>query len=384
MGISLSLASISFLRLFGIHLYLPGSVSEQIHDKTKVVEKCIDEYYQGEISEEKLVDGAVKGMVEALGDRYSQYYTEKEYKEIMDSIRGSYVGIGITIGQKKGENGFVIRQVMENGPAEKAGMKEGDRILSVDGTDVSSLTLDGLIDRIKSEDNKKRTLSIVVGRTDEEGQTKQLEKQVICDEVKIVSVKYQCLSDVGYIQVSEFDKETADQFEGAVENARKDEVKGLVIDVRDNGGGSLEAAIKMLDCLLPAGDLITEKSKKEGDHVYHSTDDQCFDKPVIVLVNENSASASEVFAGTLQARGAAQIVGTKSFGKGIVQTVLSLQNSCGGGVKLTTAEYFLPGGVSIHKKGLSPDVMVTNSDNGTKDMESDEQLQMALKLIRNS
>lgn len=383
-GIALALGLVSTARFFGIHLFVPGSASQQMYDKAKAVEKCIDSYYQGDIEDEKLIDGGVKGMVEALGDKYSQYFTEQEYKELMSGINGSYVGIGVTLRQREEDQALIVQQVMEDGPAAKAGIKAEDRFISVDGTDVQGKDLDEVIAMIKSEDNKERTITIGIERTGEDGQKEQLEKKVVCKEVKIVSVHTKQFDDVGYIQITEFDKETAGQFKVAMENARNESVKGLVIDVRDNGGGSLEATIQMLDELLPEGELISEKSKKDGNKVYHSTNETSYDKPIIVLINERSASASEVFAGTLQARGAAKLVGTKSFGKGIVQTVFSLERSCGGGIKLTTAEYFLPGGKSIHKKGLDPDINIEyKKPEGDYDPAKDEPLQMALKLIKN-
>ncbi len=383
-GMVLAFGLISVCRFFGIHLYISGNASQQLYDKAKVVEKCIDDFYQGEIKEEELIDGGVKGMVSALGDKYSQYYNEKEYQELMSGINGSYVGIGVTLRQKEEDNSLVIEKVTEGGPAEKAGLKPGDRFLAVDGKDVTGMSINEVVALIKGEDNKEKTITLKLERQGEEGEKEEIEKKVTCEEVKVISVHSERYDDVGYIRVSEFDKETADQFQVAVENQKEDSVKGLVIDVRDNGGGSLDSAIKMLDELLPEGELITEKSKKDGDKVYHSTDETRYNKPVVVLINGNSASASEVFAGTLQARGAAKLVGTKSFGKGIVQTVLSLERSCGGGIKLTTAEYFLPGGVSIHKKGLEPDVVVEyEGKEGEYEESKDNQLKMALKMVQN-
>lgn len=382
-GLVVAIGAVSAARYFGIHLYIPGSASQQLYDKTKVVEKCIDDFYQGEIKDEDLINGGIKGMVNALGDKYSQYYTEEEYQEVMNGINGSYVGIGVSLRQD--ENGSIlVEKVTQGGPAEEAGIKKGDKLLSVDGKEVTGTTIDDVVSMIKTEDNKERTIVLGIERTDSEGKTETMDKEVVCREIKVVSVNSENYGDAGYIKVSEFDKETSSQFEIAVENYRNDKIKGLVVDVRDNGGGSLDAALAMLDELLPEGELITEKSKKDGDKTYHSTDEKSYDKPVVVLMNENSASASEVFAGTLQARGAAKLVGTKSFGKGIVQTVLSLERSCGGGVKLTTAEYFLPGGVSIHGKGLTPDVEVKYEAEGDYDESKDEPLKMALKMIRGS
>jgi len=400
-GAALLLGVISGARYFGIQLYISGSATQQVHDKAKVIERCIDDYYQGEVKDEELANGAAKGMVSALGDKYSQYYTEVEYEELMNGINGSYVGIGVSLKQEE-DGAVIVKDVSAGGPAAAAGIEKGDRFMRVDGREVADMTMDEMIAMIKKEGNDGRTITITVeravsgaeqnvpdgaeqGAPDGSGQDvpdgaeqdapngkELLDLQVVCGKVDVVSVLSKKFGTVGYIKITEFDKETDEQFGTAIENMKKDDVSGLVIDVRDNGGGSLDTVIKMLDELLPEGELITEKSKKEGDKTYYSTDDTSFDRPVAVLINGNSASASEVFAGTLQARKAATLIGTQSFGKGIVQTVLSLEGSCGGGIKLTTAEYFLPGGISIHKKGLAPDIEVEDQD---------DQLQRALEFL---
>lgn len=383
-GIAVALGVVSLARFLGIHLFVSGSASQQLYDKAKVVEKCIDKYYQGEVKDEELVDNGVKGMVSALGDKYSRYYTDEEYKELMEGINGTYVGIGVTLRQQE-DTSIVVSDVTSGGPANKAGVKAGDKFVRIEGKDMSGMKLDELISLIKSRDNEGKVISISLERTAEDGSVETLEKKVICEEIEVVSVTAEKYGEVGYIRIKEFDKETDEQFVAIMENMRSDSVKGLVIDVRDNGGGSLDSVIHMLDELLPEGDLITEKSKKDGDKVYHSTNDKSYDKPVAVLMNGNSASASEVFAGTMQARGAAELVGTTSFGKGIVQTVFSLERSCGGGIKLTTAEYFLPNGVSIHKKGLTPDVKAEFEGAEDKKFKygEDNQLEAALETVLN-
>lgn len=386
-GAAVTLGVISAARYFGIQLYISGSATQQVHDKASVIETCIDDYYQGEVKDEELANGAAKGMVSALGDKYSQYYTEEEYEELMNGINGSYVGIGVSLKQE--ENGAVIvKDVSAGGPAAEAGIQTGDRFVRVDGREVAGMSINEMISMIKKEGNDGRTIPITVERTADSGEKEELEKQVVCGKVDVVSVSSKKFGTVGYIKITEFDKETDEQFGTVMENMKKDDVSGLVIDVRNNGGGSLDSVIEMLDELLPEGELITEKSKKEGDKTYYSTNETSFDRPVAVLINGNSASASEVFAGTLQARKAAMLVGTQSFGKGIVQTVLSLEGSCGGGIKLTTAEYFLPGGISIHKKGLTPDFEIEASvgteetDSGDQmDESQDNQLQRALELV---
>lgn len=295
------------------------------------------------------------------------------------------MGIGVSLRQEA-DLSVRVAEVSEDGPAARAGIRENDRFLKIDGTDVSAMQLNDIVSMIKKDSNDGRTILITVERQNEKGEKQTLDTQVVCSTVNVISVTSKKYGAVGYIRITEFDKETDEQFGIAVENMRKDDVSSLILDVRDNGGGSLDSVINMLDELLPEGELITEKSKKEGDKSYRSTDKSSFDKPMIVLMNGRSASASEVFAGTLQARGAAVLVGTQSFGKGIVQAVFSLSDSCGGGIKLTTAEYFLPGGISIHKKGLTPDIEVKNEEEEEKDKAGeydesrDHQLQRALQL----
>lgn len=380
-GMLLSFGIVAFCSASGFVVELPGSAVQKVNKKARVIEQCIDEYYQGNVKDEDLADGAAKGMVNALGDKYSQYFTEQEYEELMNGINGSYVGIGVTLRQEDNRS-VVVEDVSPGGPAAQADIRKGDRFVRVDGRDIADMKLGDIVSIIKKEANDGKTIVITVERSAAAGDSQTLDKEVKCSRVDVVSVKSKKYGTVGYISVSEFDKETDEQFGTAVENMKKDSVTGLVVDVRDNGGGSLDTVINMLDELLPEGELITEKSKKDGDRSYRSTDKTSFDRPIVVLINGNSASASEVFAGTLQARGAATLVGTKSFGKGVVQTVLSLSGSCGGGLKLTTAEYFLPGGISIHQKGLTPDVEVEyEGEKGSYDESRDNQLKRALEIL---
>ncbi len=381
-GVLLALLAVIGVKYLGVYFWPGSSTEKQIFERARVIDTCIEDYYQGEVDQNALVDGATKGMVSALGDKYSEYYTEEEYERIMNDINGSYVGVGLTLQQDK-NGAIVVKGVTGGGPAEQAGIEEGDRIVAIDGTQTGGMTLDDFIGRVKIEDNKGKTVVFTIERESADGGVETLEKQVLCEEVKTPSIKSEKMGDIGYIRIMGFHKETDEQFAAAVENMESGGAAGLVLDVRDNGGGSLDTTINMLNRLLPEGDLIVEKSRKDGDTEYRSDDRESYDGKMVVLINENSASASEVFAGTLQARGAAELVGTKSFGKGIVQTVLSLQSSCGGGLKLTTAEYFLPGDVSIHKKGLTPDVELEYTGDAEEYAgESDNQLQKALELVR--
>lgn len=382
-GIFLCLILIMILQFFHV---IPGWRSSDLVDDVRehadVIEKYVDKYFwKDDMPEDRMAEYAAKGMVSALGDKYSTYYSEQEYNETMNGVNGDYCGIGATLRQDNKTGRKYIESVQEGQSAQRAGLKAGDELLRVDGKDITGQSLTEIVDMIKGEEGKTSVLSI---RRKEDGETVQKDITVVCEKIITQSVNSRMLEDKqGYIRITEFDKETVSQFKAALDSLEKQGQVSLIIDVRDNGGGSLEACIDMLDRLLPAGRLITERSKAAGDREYSSTDEEHFDKPVVVLINAGSASASEVFAGALQDRSAASLVGVKSFGKGIVQTIFSLENSCGGGIKLTTGEYFLPSGRSIHEVGLTPDVEEeytgTTKELGAAD---DNQLKRAQEILR--
>lgn len=354
-GILCVLCFISITKYFGIHLFSSSSLADDIRTRAKVVESYIDRYYWKEdISDQKISEYAAKGMVAALGDRYSEYYTSQELKDHLEQIEGDYAGIGATMTVEPETGAKKISKLEKGMPAERAGLQVGDELLTVNGKDVAKLSLDEAVALIKGEEGKKSVLT--VKRTEKkECVIKKI--TVVTEKIVTQSVQSKMLEDkIGYIAVSNFTKETVNQFEKSIEQLDKKNQRGLVIDLRNNGGGSLTACVAMLDRMLPKGDLIIEKNRATGDRQYNSTDKQHFDKPVLILINGGSASASEVFAGCMQDRKAATLLGTKSYGKGIVQTVFSLEKSCGGGIKLTTGEYVLPGKRCIQGKGLTPDV----------------------------
>lgn len=357
------------------HFYPFGNeLSMSIAEKIDVVEDYIDNYYIGTVSKEDLRDGAVKGMVEALEDKYSIYYTDEEYKSVMASVNGSYSGIGATVIQEEKSGNIIIYEVSEGGAAEKAGLKKGDRIKSVDGKNVGGQKLDDVISLVRGEEGTKVVLGVL---RDKQSLTIEITRATI----KNISIHSKMLKEkIGYIQISDFDDESPKQFETALNQLEKENMQGLIVDVRNNGGGSLTAVVNMLDRMLPKGTLLTVKEKNQKDEVYKSTDAKSFDKPCIVLINENSASASEVFAGAMQDRKAATLVGVTSYGKGVVQSIYSLENSCGGGLRLTTAKYYLPSNRCIHEVGLTPDIEVKYTGDKEKYKEStDNQLSTAVE-----
>lgn len=380
-GILLFVMLLVVTKFFGIHLLPNGSLADDIWERAKVVESYIDRYYwKDDTSDQTISEYAAKGMVAALGDKYSTYYTSQELKDSMEDIDGDYGGIGASVQMDEKTGSKTITEVQKGMPADKAGLKAGDEIVKVNGQEVKQLNLSETVNLIKGEEGKKSILSIL---RKENGKTVTKEITVTCEKIITQSVTNKMLENtIGYIGISSFDKETVQQFRDAIAQLEEKRQRGLIIDLRNNGGGSLTATISMLERMLPKGKLITEKNKVNGDKLYTSTDKEHFDKPVVILINEGSASASEVFAGCMQDRKAATLLGTKSYGKGIVQTIFSLENSCGGGIKLTTGEYLLPSNRCIQGVGLTPDVEVkyTGSSNkpGNKD---DNQLRKALEVM---
>ncbi len=376
-GILLLYVVVMVTRYFGVSIFPSWSAADDVWTRARVVESYIDRYYwKDEVSDKELSEYAAKGMVAALDDQYSAYYTEDELEESLSNVEGDYDGIGATLRLDAETNDKIVEVVQEDGPADEAGLEVGDIIKKVNDTSVQDMSLSDTVDLIKGEAGKKSVLT--VERTvDDETVTKEI--TVVCETIVTQTVTSKMIDqDVGYIAISSFTKETVDQFTGAIDELDNKGASGLVIDLRDNGGGSLSAAVDMLDRMLPAGDLITEENKVKGDKLYTSTDDTHYDDPVVILINANSASASEVFAGCMQERGAATLVGVQSFGKGIVQTIFSFPDTIGGGIKLTTGEYLLPSGRCIQDEGLTPDVEVEYEGSSDKlGGEDDNQLQKA-------
>lgn len=363
----------------GIPVLFSSSLTKEVAKKTQEAQSYIDKYYwKSDLDQEKLADYAIKGMVSALGDKYSDYYTTSEYNQAMGEVKGDYTGIGATIYMDTSTKQKIIRKVQESSPAEEAGLKVDDVLLKINGEDISQKSLNDTVSMIRGKEGKTSKLTI---QRKEQDKTKVMEVTVTAKKLVNQSIHYKMLTgEKGYINISNFDNEGVKQFQSAMEDLKKQGMTGLVLDVRNNGGGSLEAVTKMLDELLPEGVLLTEKYKNKEDVVYRSTGEKQFDKPIVVLINGGSASASEVMAGALQDRKAATLVGVKSFGKGIVQSIFSLR--FGGGIKLTTGQYLLPSGRCIHGTGLTPDVEVTYS--GTSNElggEDDNQLQKALTVL---
>ena len=317
----------------------------------------------------------------SIGDPYSTYFTEEEYQLLMESSAGVYHGIGATVSQDMTTGVITIVKPFKGGPAHKVGLLPGDVIYKVEGEEVTGEDLQEVVSKMKGEEGTSVEVSIV-----REGEIEPLEFTIVRQEVNVPTIEHRMLdNNIGYISILEFDEITVSQFEKAIDELLKLGMKGLVVDVRDNPGGLLDSVVKMLDRLLPKN-LIVYTEDKHGKRTEEwAKEPDELDVPIAVLINGNSASASEIFAGALQDYNRATVVGTTSYGKGIVQKVIPLSD--GTAVKLTISKYFTPKGRDIHEKGIVPDVEIELDDNLRQEIiiepEKDNQLQEAIKLVEN-
>ena len=347
--------------------------------KLNYLEELIDEEYLDEKDESSLREGLYAGLLAGLKDPYSTYYTAEQYKELNTSNEGSYVGIGAVL-QKDDAGGAKIIQLYEGGPGEQAGLKKGDVIKAVDGADVTDKETSDIASMVR--DSEKDSVMLTIQRENEE---KTRDVKVEIRDVEIQTVSHEMLSeDTGYIRISEFSEVTSDQYKKAFADLKDQGMKKLVVDLRDNPGGLLTAVCGVLRQILPEG-LIVYTEDKNGKREEETCDGKN-ELPLAVLVNGNSASASEIFAGAVKDYGIGTIVGTTTYGKGVVQTIHSLTD--GSAVKITIAKYFTPKGNDINKKGINPDVEAELSGDITDWTElthkEDTQLQTALKEIGQS
>lgn len=347
--------------------------------KTLLLENYISKYYLRDADAGQIVEGIYKGVLQSLQDPYSVYYTKEEYDSLQESTQGVYCGIGARVSQDVKTGIITIVQLFEGSPAIDAGILPGDIIYKVEDEEVTGTDLSKVVAKMKGKEGTSVELTVV-------RESKKVDCTVIREEIEIPTVEHEMLEDsIGYIQVTEFDQVTAKQFRDALEDLEKQGQDGLVIDLRNNGGGRLDAVVDMLDRMLPEGTIVSTKDKAGEGETFSSTGEEQFNKPLAVLINGNSASASEVFSGAIQDYGTGKLVGTTSFGKGIVQTIFDLKD--GSAIKLTTSEYFTPKGRNIQGTGLEPDVKVElDKDQAKKvtvEKEKDNQLKKAVETVKN-
>lgn len=340
----------------------------------------IDMYYYKDVEVDDLANGLYKGLFEGLDDPYSAYYTKQEYEDLMVTTNANYYGIGAGLKQDPDTMEVTITHIYDNSPAQEAGLKAGDVIVQVDDITATSMEVSDLVTKIRGEEGTTVHLKIY-----REGESDYLELDVKRAKVDIPTVQYKMLeNNIGYIQVAEFAENTPTQFDAAIQDLKGQGMKAMIIDLRDNGGGLLTACQTMLDEILPEGTLVYTEDKYGNRQDYTSDAEHYMDLPIALLVNGNSASASEIFAGAIRDFDYGTLIGTKTFGKGIVQNIKQLSD--GSAYKVTIAKYYTPSGDYIHGKGIEPDINLeyqyTGDTNATYDQMKDNQVLKAIETLQ--
>lgn len=375
--------AIFLLLLVGVNIltkYVDGKQSEDkmsledidsVSEKIKRIESYLEKYYMEDINEETLIDGLYYGMTASLGDPYTGYYNAEEYKKMTESSDGEYCGIGVIVRQESNNGDIYVSRVYTNSPAMEAGIKEGDVIYSVNNTMVEGISSEELVSLIVGRENTEFTMSVK-----RDGEV--LDFNLVRRNITVDTVSYEMKhNNIGYIKIEEFDGVTTDQVKDAIEDLQKQGMTGIIIDLRDNPGGRLDTLRDIAGMFLPKDELVIYSETKEGKKTEYFTDENPIlpDIPMVILVNEESASAAEAFSGAMQCYERAKIVGTTTFGKGIMQSIFPLGD--GSALKITIGKYYLPDGNNIHKTGITPDYEVEESEDG----ETDPQLDKAMELL---
>ncbi len=351
--------------------------SKDISEYLDAVRTKLENEYKGEIDDEKLKEAAVKGYVEGLGDEYTEYLTESEW-DTLNSELSDFVGIGVYLAENKNTKETVIVGVVnDETPAAKAGLQAGDIIIEVNLEDVSTMGSNYISSKVKGIEGSSVKIKVLRGE-------EKLTFDVVREKIKMYEIKYEMLeNNIGYIDFDSFTDTSYEEFENAYNELKKQGAKSLIVDIRDNGGGYVDSALKIADLFVEKNQPLLITEDKDGARVTQSSKTgKTIDVPVVLLVNEYSASASEILTGILKDYKIATIVGTKTYGKGVMQTIFP--NVYKGALKITTAEYFSPNGNKINKIGIDPDVEVKlEIDSQTKlTKENDNQLKKAIELLK--
>lgn len=350
-------------------------LNEYTAAKVDVIEDTIHQYFLEETSRSDLENGIYTGMLEALDDPYSTYYSAEELKELQMSTEGIYYGIGAYISKAVTDEFCIISGVIENTPAQEADLRDGDIIYEVDGVLTQGMDTTEVVSLIKGEEGTQVVLTLI-----REGEDHYLEIPVERRKIESPTVSNEMLENgIGYIEITEFDEVTEDQFAEALAECKGNGMKALILDLRSNPGGNLSTVCEISRMVLPKG-LIVYTEDKYGEKDEYTCDGlRQLQVPAVVLVNGYSASASEILAGAMKDHGIATIMGTTTFGKGIVQRVISLSD--GSAVKLTVSKYYTPNGNDIHEKGIEPDVVVEFDADAYYNEGVDNQLQEAINYL---
>lgn len=346
--------------------------------KIQTIEKYLDRYYVDDIDKKNMLEMMYTGLVAGVGDPYTAYMSKEELDSFMEETEGTFHGIGVEVTMDPKDNSIVVISPIPDSPAEKAGILAGDKIIKVDGEDISGLNLNAAISKVKGEDGT--TVKITIYR---EGTNEILDFTVERKNIEVSSVSYHMMKDqIGYIKLSGFRANSYEQFKKAYDELTNQKMKGLVLDLRNNPGGLLDTAVEIADELVPKGTIVYTVDKA-GNRKDSLSDESHIKVPLILLVNGYSASASEVLSGAVQDMGAGKLVGTQTFGKGLVQGLFPLTD--GSALKITIQKYYTPKGVCIQGTGITPDYVVELPEEYQYTMmvpeEKDTQLQKAVDVI---
>ena len=356
--------------------------SEQTNDIAETLEdyrKIIDKYYLGDVDEEKLKEGAIAGYIKGLDDEYTEYISKEDMADYMADTTGNFVGIGVYMVQDTEANKIMVLSPIKGSPAEKAGLQPGDYIIAVDGVTYTGEQMTEASNKIKGEAGT--TVKLQIQRKDE-----TLDIELTRENIKVNPVEGEVLeNNIGYIEFSSFDDGTAEEFKAKFEELQGKGIKSLIIDLRNNGGGIVDEALEIANYILDKDSVILyEVDKNNNETVEKTTDDPIINMPIVILTNENTASSSEILAGALKDHKKATIVGEKTYGKGVIQRLLTLPD--GSGLKITSEKYLTPNRTEINKVGIEPDEKVELPETVTNilnvEKNEDTQLQKAIEILK--
>lgn len=348
------------------------------YEKFLSLKDYLQKNYYKELDEDKLIEGAIRGMFESIGDPYTVYMDAKEYGDLMTRTQGTYGGIGVIV--TPGDDGYVtVVSPIEDTPGEKAGLMPGDRITHVDDQAISGDKLDYAVDLMKGEPGTELKLTI-----SRDSKNKPFDVNIIREEIRLKTVRSEVIEqNIGYIRISMFDEQTAKDFKEHLNSLEKSKVKGIILDLRNNPGGLLDECVEIADEIL-GEQVIVYTEDRNGNRKVEKSDKRQVNLPLAVLVNEGSASASEILAGAIKDGDKGKIIGTTTFGKGLVQQIRPLTD--GTGFKYTVSEYYTPNGTNIHGTGIEPDIIVELPEGLEEELEvetfEDTQLMKAIEVIK--
>ena len=375
------LTSVFMYNKLGGNVYSSGQIiNADLVKKIYAIKEIINSKYISNVEEQNLIDGAIKGYVTGLGDEYTEYFTKDEMDEFKVETEGNYVGIGIYMIKNTQDNTIVVLSPIENSPAEEAGILPGDIIRKIDDVEYTGEDFEKVSEYIKGKE--KTNVKIEIER-DGEKFTFNVERK----SIDLYPTKSEIIdSKIGYINISSFDDNVAEEFKNEYNKINKNDIKGLIIDLRNNGGGIVDEALEIADDVLEKNDVMLITKDKDGkEEIEVSKKKPIVTQPVVILVNENTASASEILTAALKEHGKATVIGEKTYGKGVIQELLTLSD--GSGIKITTAEYYTPNRNQINKIGIEPDKVVSLPETVKSvfnvERKDDTQLKEAINMLEN-